>query len=133
MKREKKKAAGPLAGILMIVIGIIVLWNNEGNNVRNIKTIEEARGALVNVSSDKIDSANEGKLVSTNGKMEIADEYLIDSTFNVQSPKTAKLVRVVEMLQWVEKEHEDHHQTAHDCRQIKYCTVYVNFRFLSLG
>ncbi len=107
MKREKKKAAGPLAGILMIVIGIIVLWNNEGNNVRNIKTIEEARGALVNVSSDKVDSANEGKLVSTNGKMEIADEYLIDSTFNVQSPKTAKLVRVIEMYQWVEKKHED--------------------------
>lgn len=113
MKREKKKAAGPLTGIVMIVIGIILLWNNEGNNVKNIKTIEEARGVLVNVSSDKVDSANEGKLVSTNGKIEITDEYLIDSTFNVQSPKTAKLVRVVEMYQWVEtkKEDEDGYET----------------------
>lgn len=107
MKREKKKSAGPLAGILMIVIGIFILWKNEGNDVKNIKTIEEARNVLVNVSSDKVDSANEGKLVSTNGKLEIGDEYLVDSTFGLQSPKTAKLVRKVEMFQWIEEEHED--------------------------
>lgn len=107
MKREKKKSAGPLTGLLFIVIGIVMLWWNEGNDVKNIKTIEEARSVLVNVSADKVDSANDGKLVSTNGKMVIEDEYLLDSTFNLQSPKTAKLVRVVEMLQWVEEEHED--------------------------
>lgn len=107
MKREKKKAAGPLAGLVMIVLGIGLLWWNEGNDVKNIKTIKEARSVLVNVSSDKVDPANEGKLVSTNGKLEIGDEYLIDSTFGVQSPKTAKMVRIVEMYQWVEEEHED--------------------------
>lgn len=107
MKREKKKAAGPFTGILFIIIGIGLLWWNEGNDVKNIKTIEEARSVLVNVSADKVDSANDGKLVSTNGKLVIADEYLLDSTFNLQSPKTAKLVRVVEMLQWVEDEEED--------------------------
>ena len=107
MNREKKKAAGPLAGLLFIIIGIGLLWWNEGNDVKNIKTIEEARSVLVNVPSDKVDSSNNGKLVSTNGKMEIKDEYLLDSTFNLQSPKTAKLVRVVEMLQWVEEEDED--------------------------
>jgi hypothetical protein len=107
MKREKKKAAGPLAGLVMMVLGIGLLWWNEGNDVKNIKTIKEARSVLVNVSSDKVDPANEGKLVSTNGKLEIGDEYLIDSTFGVQSPKTAKMVRIVEMYQWVEEEHED--------------------------
>ncbi len=105
--KKKKKQAGPLSGILFIILGIGMLWWNEGNDVKNIKTVEEARSVLVNVSSDKVDSANDGKLVSTNGKLEIADQYLLDSTFNLQSPKTAKLVRVVEMLQWVEDEEED--------------------------
>ena len=91
----------------MIVIGIGLLWWNEGNDVKNIKTIEEAKSVLVNVSSEKVESNNEGKLVSTNGKMVVEDEYLMDSTFNLQSPKTAKLIRVGEMLQWVEKEEED--------------------------
>lgn len=91
----------------MIVIGIGLLWWNEGNDVKNIKTIEEAKSVLVNVSSEKVESNNEGKLVSTNGKMVVEDEYLMDSIFNLQSPKTAKLIRVVEMLQWVEKEEED--------------------------
>lgn len=91
----------------MIVIGIGLLWWNERNDVKNIKTIEEAKSVLVNVSSEKVESNNEGKLVSTNGKMVVEDEYLMDSTFNLQSPKTAKLIRVVEMLQWVEKEEED--------------------------
>lgn len=90
----------------MIVIGIGLLWWNEGNDVKNIKTIEEAKSVLVNVSSEKVESSNEGKLVSTNGKMVVEDEYLMDSTFNLQSPKTAKLIRVVEMLQWVEKEED---------------------------
>ena len=107
MVRKKKNSMNPLAGLLFIIIGIGLLWWNEGNDVKNIKTIEEARSILVNVSSDKVDSANEGKLVSTNGKLEVADEFLLDSTFNLQSPKTAKLVRVVEMLQWVEVENED--------------------------
>ena len=68
MKRVGNAFKGILGGFILIVIGVILLWWNEGNNVRNIKTIEEARGALVNVSSDKVDSANEGKLVSTNKK-----------------------------------------------------------------
>ena len=102
MVREKKKSAGPFAGLIIIVLGIGILWWNEGNDVKNIKTIEEARNVLVKVSSDKVDPANEGKLVSTNGKMVIEEDYLQDSMFNLQSPKTAKLVRVVEMYQWVE-------------------------------
>lgn len=105
--RQKKKSAGPIAGIIIIIIGIIVLWSNEGNNVRNLKTVEEARNVLVNVSADKVDPANEGKLVSTNGKMVVEDESLLDSTFNVESPKTARLTRVVEMYQWVEVEEDD--------------------------
>ena len=105
--KKKKKGTGPFAGLIIIVLGIGILWWNEGNDVKNIKTIEEARNVLVKVSSDKVDPVNEGKLVSTNGKMVIEEDYLQDSMFNLQSPKTAKLVRVVEMYQWVEEEEDD--------------------------
>lgn len=107
--RTKKKSSGGsfFGGLLCIVIGIIMLFVNEGNNVKNIKTIEEARSVMINVVSDKVDSANEGKLVATNGELTVGDEYLIDSVFSVKVEKTAKLVRIVEMYQWIEDEEED--------------------------
>ncbi len=102
MKKIKKLFSGVICGILFIVIGIGLLWWNEGNNVKNIKTIEEAKAGLVNISSDTVDKANDGKLVSTNGKIEISDEFLQDTMFNVKSPRSIKMLRVVEIYQWDE-------------------------------
>ena len=102
MKQIKNAISGVIAGFLFIVIGIVLLWWNEGNDVKNIKTIEEARASLVNISSDKVDASNEGKLVSTSGEIKVIDESLTDNYFNVVVPGTGKLVRVVEMYQWVE-------------------------------
>lgn len=102
MEKIKNAIGGVVGGFLCIVIGIVLLWWNEGNDVKNIKTIEEARGSLVNVSSESVDSDNEGKLVSTNGEINVIDESLRDDYFNIVVPNTAKLVRVVEMYQWVE-------------------------------
>lgn len=102
MEKIKNAIGGVIGGFICIVIGIVLLWWNEGNDVKNIKTIEEARGSLVNVSSESVDSDNEGKLVSTNGKINVIDESLKDDYFNIVVPNTGKLVRVVEMYQWVE-------------------------------
>ena len=65
MKQIKNAISGVIAGFLFIVIGIVLLWWNEGNDVKNIKTIEEARASLVNISSDKVDASNERHLVLT--------------------------------------------------------------------
>ena len=102
MEKIKNAIGGVIGGFICIIIGIVLLWWNEGNDVKNIKTIDEARGSLVNVSSDSVDSSNEGKLVSTNGKIKVIDEALKDDYFNIIVPNTGKLVRVVEMYQWVE-------------------------------
>lgn len=102
MKKIKNAFSGVIVGILFIALGIGLLWWNEGNNVKNIKTIEEAKAGVVDISNDKVDSTNDGKLVSTNGTLNIVDEYLLDSVFNVKSPKSLKMVRIVEMYQWEE-------------------------------
>ena len=102
MKKIKNAFASVIGGLICIVIGIVLLWWNEGNDVKNIKTIEEARDSLVNIKSDEVDSANEGKLVSTNGKINVVDESLKDDYFNIIVSNTGKLVRIVEMYQWVE-------------------------------
>ncbi|MBQ7668588.1 MAG: TMEM43 family protein [Clostridia bacterium] len=103
---DKKKIGGIPAAILIFFIGIVVLWWNEGNNVKNIKAVAEARKNVTQVSSQMIDEAYEGKLIATNGKMDVLSDALTDDTFDV-TIKTAKLVRVAEMYQWEEDENED--------------------------
>ena len=111
MKRVGNAFKGILGGFVIIIIGIVVLWWNEGNNVRNIKTTAEMDKIVVDVSSEKVDSANEGKLIATHGKA-INEEEMFDQTFNVKV-KTPIMKRVVEVYQWDEDSDtdEDGHTT----------------------
>ncbi len=93
-------------GILFIIVGVFILAWNEGNNVKNIKTTNEALKEYINVNSDAVDSSNEGKLVATNGTLTLLGNDIVDNEFNVKM-KTAKLVRKVEMYQWKEEEKTD--------------------------
>jgi len=103
---NNSKIGGIPAALLAIIIGIGLLWFNEGNNVKNIKAIAEARKNVIQVSSQTIDSANEGALIATSGKLNILSDELQDDIFEV-TQKTAKLVRNVEMYQWEENEDTD--------------------------
>ena len=105
MKRVGNAFKGILGGFVIIIIGIVVLWWNEGNNVRNIKTTAEMDKIVVDVSSEKVDSANEGKLIATHGKA-INEEEMFDQTFNVKV-KTPIMKRVVEVYQWDEDSDTD--------------------------
>ena len=98
--------AGILFGIIFLIAGTIMLWWNEGDNVKNIKTVKELREQYIDVGSDSIDSSNEGKLIATNGEFVVNDEYISDNEFSLDV-KTAKLNRIVEMYQWEEKENTD--------------------------
>ena len=109
---KNKKSGGFLAGILFIIIGSVLLVFNEKNNVKNIKTVDELNKIAINVSSENIDSKNDGKLVGTNGKMDVSDDLLVDSLFNV-SKKTAKLSRIVEVYQWDEEESNENDITTY--------------------
>ena len=112
MKMIKDSFAGVIIGIILFVVGIGLLWWNEGNNVKNIKTVDELRKNYVDVSISPIDSANEGKLVALTGKMTIEDSALVDEVFNVEI-KSAKLKRVVEMYQWTETQSEEEGKTTY--------------------
>jgi hypothetical protein len=100
MKKIGDSIKGVVGGFILIVIAVILLWWNEGNNVKNLKTTAEMEKIVIDVGSDAVDKNNEGKLIATHGKL-INEETLTDSVFNV-SIKTPKLVRKVEMYQWEE-------------------------------
>ena len=97
---------GVIAGLIFLVVGTGLLWWNEGNNVKNIKTIDEISKVVVEMSSEKIDESYNGKLVSTNGALTVADKEVKDSVFGI-SVKAPLLTRTVEVYQWEEREETD--------------------------
>ncbi len=105
MKRIGNSFKGILGGLIAIVLGAVLLWWNEGNNVRNLKTTAEMSKSVIDVSSEKVDAANEGKLIATHGAL-INEKELQDETFNVKV-KTPVLRRVVEVYQWEEDSSTD--------------------------
>ena len=105
MKRVGNSFKGIFGGVIAIVIGVILLWWNEGNNVRNIKSTAEMEKIYVDVKSDAIDPNNEGKLIATSGKL-VNEEELTDSTSGV-TIKTPYMRRIVEVYQWEEDSDTD--------------------------
>ena len=89
---------GIVFGIILVVIAFFLLFWNEGRAVKRYKTLKEGGGAVISVAADKVDSANQGRLVHLTGKA-TTDETLSDSTFGVSS-QAIKLHRVAEMYQW---------------------------------
>ena len=104
---------GIVIGIILLIAGTILLWWNEGNNVKNIQTVKEVSETAINVNSSLIDSKNEGKLVCTNGNLEIVDEHIYDTLNPMSGIKTAKYTKVVEMYQWDEEKHENNNRTTY--------------------
>ena len=102
MKKIGDSFKGILGGIVFVLIGIVLLWWNEGNNVKNLKTTAELEKVYKDVKSDSIDSSNDGKLVAVSGKL-INEEELTDKEFNI-TIKTPLMYRKVEIYQWDEKE-----------------------------
>lgn len=100
--RKRKEKFGIISGFIMIVTAIILLFVNEASAVDAEKVISLAKDSYIEVSSSKIDKNNDGKLVVTNGKINLINDMIYDQDFNV-GVKTAKLVRTVEMYQWSEK------------------------------
>ncbi len=98
--RLKDSIKSVLVGFLLFVISFPLLFWNEGRAVKRAKTLETGAAAVVSVSSDKVDPANEGKLVHMTGEATTSD-VLQDPIFGV-SQTAIRLERVVEMYQWDE-------------------------------
>jgi hypothetical protein len=103
--RIKDSIKGVLTGLVLFVIAFPILWTNEGRAVRTAKSLEEGAGAVVSVAADKVDSANENKLIHLSGAT-VTKDVLTDDLFGV-SFNGIKLARSVEMYQWIEEEKEE--------------------------
>jgi hypothetical protein len=78
-----------------------VLFLNEGRALRTEKSLHEGQGPVISVPSDRVNAANNQKLVHMTGKA-TTTETLTDPDFLVAA-NAIKLRRKVEMYQWEEK------------------------------
>lgn len=91
---------GILFGVIIIPLCIILLWWNEGRAVTTSKSLKEGAAAVVNVASDKVDPANDKKLVHVTGEAK-ATKPVRDPNFGISVP-ALRLDRSEEIYQWVE-------------------------------
>ena len=88
-------------GLAIFLIGIALLWWNEGNAVKNIRSVSEGLKNYKDVKSTEVDSKNDGKLIATSGKLNFT-VAASDEEFEIKS-ESAALKRTVEMYQWQEE------------------------------
>jgi len=92
---------GIFIGIIGIIVAIVLLFWNEGRAVQTYKSLKEGAGAVVSVSAEEVNPANDSKLVHVTGQA-TTNATLTDPTFGVSADNAIKLVREVQMYQWVE-------------------------------
>ena len=109
---SKNPFGGIILGIIMLIGGTILLWWNEGENVKNINAVKEVKDKVVTVSSDKVDSSNEDKLILTSGNISNNGEEIKDESFGV-SVNSSLLKRNVEVYCWVETENNNDNTTTY--------------------
>lgn len=90
-----------LVGFALFIAAFPVLFLNEGRAVRTEKSLKEGQGAVVTVPADRVDAANDQKLVHLSGQA-TTEEKLSDPEFGIAA-NAIKLRRNVEMYQWQEK------------------------------
>jgi hypothetical protein len=97
----KEAIGGVVFGLALFVIAFPVLFWMEGRAIKRERALEGGQAAAIEVASDKVDAANDKKLLVTNG-LATTDEELTDSKFGV-SATALKIKRDVEMYQWEEE------------------------------
>ncbi len=91
---------GVLVGLVLFLAAFPLLTWNEGRAIKRAKTLQMGSKAVISVSADAVDAANEGRLVHVNGEVAVEGE-VTDADFGVSAP-VIKLRRNVEMYQWAE-------------------------------
>jgi hypothetical protein len=94
---------GLLIGLVLVPgSGFLLFWN-EGRAVQTSRSRTEGAGLVRDVPADRPDRANEGRLVHVSGPVSVG-QLNLDAELNVTPPNgTLRLVRNVEMFQWIEE------------------------------
>ncbi len=101
LSRIGNSIKGIFFGGIAIIVSVVLLFWNEGRAVQTAKSLDEGAGTVVSASADKVDSANNNKLVHITGEA-TTDEVLRDDEFKVEQA-AIRLERLVEMYQWEEE------------------------------
>lgn len=99
--RIQESIKGVLVGGGLFLFAFPLLFTNEGCAVKTARSLEQGASAVISVVSDKVDPANDSKLVHMTGNAVTSDK-LADPVFGMSQP-AIKLSRHVEMYQWVEE------------------------------
>lgn len=101
LSRLGQAIGGVFVGLIAILVATVLLFWNEGRAIKTAQGLTEGAGIVRSVAADKVDAANDGKLVHVSGMLStggpVADP---DFAIRVQG---VRLVRHVEMYQWKEE------------------------------
>ncbi len=88
-------------GLLLFAAAFPLLWWNEGRAVHRLRSLEEGARLVIDVPSDTISPANDGKLVHVVG-LATSEQTLTDPDFGI-SAAAITLQRIAETYQWREE------------------------------
>ena len=108
-------------GIIFFLVGIVLIWINEGSSVKRMDTIEDGLKVVVSVPASPINKEHNQKLIHTSGMLE-TNAVLKDLLFGV-GEKAIHLKRSVEMYQW--HEHVNSNSTTNSTGSSTQKTTYV--------
>ncbi len=91
-----------LVGLVFFVAAFPLLWWNESRAVRTARSLSEGAGAVVSSPVDSLDASKEGHLVHMSGPV-TTEQPIVDDKLPVEA-QAVKLIRKVQMYQWVEEE-----------------------------
>ncbi len=100
-KSASSKSGVLIAGLLLVLVGLALLYLNENANARRWKSIYLSGGPVIPVEPNQIDPQNDGKLVYINGITHV-NKPVADPLFTPPL-KVIALKREVEMYQWQER------------------------------
>ncbi len=98
--RSKDSIGGVFIGFILVAVGVILLFWNEGRAVKRYKDLKEGSGAVISIDSASVDPAMEGRLVHITGETKTPTP-LKDDLFGITT-SAIRLTRNAEMFQWVE-------------------------------
>lgn len=105
LQRIGQSVVGVLFGFVLVIGACIFLFWNEGRAVQTARSLSEGAGVVQSVAADRVDPANDGKLIHIAGTLTTGGPA-VDSEFGLRS-SGVRLARRVEMFQWTEEQESE--------------------------